>query len=721
MQLSFASQGRTGEFSVGDAKVERCLGRLGDVLLYEGRDPKTGQVWLHEYFPLDVTTRDGEGVARARTARWRGMFREGAVAFLDRGRKLIGWTGRNALPVLSVVDDDTGAWWITPASDGQTLAELLAFAPSPLPQPLAREIAKEVSAALTALHKTGLAHGGVSPSAFLLTADADWRALPVGLEPARTLASRITPRLRDAKDPWISLERQRAQGDVGSVPDDIHGLAAVLSAVLLGETPKSSSQRLYAPGSKPAPGEATALARGLALQPEDRPASVAALIKPLPLSRKQIGVRPDLPQVEIAPAPLPDEPGLSAPLSQPVEPIIDPTLLAPAEDFTPASEPVVDPAPESKVVVPEFTPPPPVSEPDAVVASEAPPVVPVASEEAAETTQLEAEAEAETAEAPEAAGPPPEPAAAATEAAPPLRTAQLSLVRPEPAPAAPQPLVVEPRSPAQGDNGMRWIIVAAMVVVGLLVAAVFAWRSVQVPNAAVEAPISTDTLSGSEPTVTEPADDAATEDAPPLETVIEDQSPSDPSQGAADVLLQGGPSPTTSPATVPTPIEARPTPPRAVEPPRPQRPSGAQAPGITDDLNNGVSERGSTSNLNLRTPRNTAPAPATPAPRPAPLAALGAQDITQTATAQQMTNALSAAARTELFRGARGQIQLSCVVGSGGVLNNCRVAQERPAGLGFGASALRLAPYYRARTVDGSGQSTINRSITFWISFTPQG
>ncbi|MFC0602160.1 serine/threonine protein kinase [Streptomyces palmae] len=80
-------------------------------------------------------------------------------------------SGRWLSPVAEVGGGDGPPWYATPYLPAVSLTTALAAHGGPLPEHTVRALGAALAEALAGLHAQGLAHGGISPGAVLLTAD----------------------------------------------------------------------------------------------------------------------------------------------------------------------------------------------------------------------------------------------------------------------------------------------------------------------------------------------------------------------------------------------------------------------------------------------------------------------------------------------------------------------------------------------------------------------
>lgn len=719
---------------IGPVAIGACLGRWGDVLIYEAEQPGVGPVWLHEYVPVQIAARQG-GAVRSRTGGWRGLLASGAQAFVERGERLTRWKGRNALPVLSVGSSDDGAWWITPSLTGARLSDLLPRTGT-LPRTTARQLAREIAASVAGLHKIGLAHGAVSPRAVFVTDEPKWRAVLIPTPPEGDLARALpTAGLPDRTDPFPAFERHVRGAPPADVPGDIHALAATLTQILTGSPPAPAPAR-FRQAMRPHPtGELDdtrlLLAAGLAIDPAERPSNVADLIAPLALPARATTVSPAAapalnaiaepkitlePESEIETAPDLQSPADEAERQEVSDLIavtgeVDPAAVEeptePVETAAPVAGPIIEEPQQSSIEAISQA-----AEPEAPKSIWADPDITSPYRDISPPIDEEGEAPQTVAVPPVAAD---EPVARLTPVGPAV-VIPVFPTTPSPGQADIPPLEIEPRR-RRSRSGVLLAGGAAAVVAVAAALVVFGMAQPFSPDeeggeAAEPSPPreGTATVAGPEP--------IAPAETPSGETLLGvDGSPlaTDPS----DDPLSSEPSDDASAATQATlpQISSAPVIPQAAMPPPARRPSTTTTLNRSDTgsyLGDGVTPR----------PSQPRPAPSPVAPttsqltRPARTALpLGSSAVIAAPSAQQRINALSPAAAARIMRGDRGMVQLSCIVQQGGSLADCSIQQETPPGLGLSSSALALAPVYRVSNNDTDGLATVGRRITFWLIF----
>jgi serine/threonine-protein kinase len=195
----------------------------------------------------------------------------------------------NVVRVFDVGEDDGRPFIAMEYVDGETLAELVARR-GPLPAAEAATLAMQICAGLAAAHAAGLVHRDVKPQNLLLGSDGVLKlgdfGIAVGAEGTRlTLAGTV---LGTAG----YLAPEQARGEQVTAAADIYAVGAVLYELLTGE-PSRTAESLAELGSddgfRPpdlaarlpgAPPELVAAVTAcLALRPEDRPQSAAALAR----------------------------------------------------------------------------------------------------------------------------------------------------------------------------------------------------------------------------------------------------------------------------------------------------------------------------------------------------------------------------------------------------------------------------------------------------------
>jgi hypothetical protein len=197
----------------------------------------------------------------------------------------------NIVSVYDTVTDDEGVLLVMEYVEGETLRD--AIARGPVPPQEAVKVLRGVASALDHAHEHGVVHRDVKPANILIGRDGRAKLADLGIASAaeRTQITRSGTVLGTAA--YIAPER--LDGGAGGPPSDVYALAAVAYEALSGRkavegsTPVEIASRVVNgpppdlgadwPAAPPAAGEV--LRRGMAREPQDRPASAGALMAAL--------------------------------------------------------------------------------------------------------------------------------------------------------------------------------------------------------------------------------------------------------------------------------------------------------------------------------------------------------------------------------------------------------------------------------------------------------
>ena len=171
--------------------------------------------------------------------------------------------------------------------DGESLAQRMAgqTPEAPALQPdAAVAIVGDVAAALAAAHAAGIVHRDVTPGNILLTRDGEGRLTDFGIARASSDATAVTATgLLMGTMRYLAPEQLR--GGTSTPASDLHGLAAVAYEMLAGRPAYAASSPVElaeaqqagpAPIAGVPPALDAAVRRGLAVDPDQRPADVLA-------------------------------------------------------------------------------------------------------------------------------------------------------------------------------------------------------------------------------------------------------------------------------------------------------------------------------------------------------------------------------------------------------------------------------------------------------------
>lgn len=278
--------------------IERVIGASGFGFVYLALDPaEDRRVAIKEYLPDTLAVRDEDGIqVLVRADSHIEAFERGREAFIEEANLLARCEHPSLLHVTRSWQSKGTAYRVMPYYPGNSLLTLREAMDAPPDEASLRALLDGLMGALETLHEAGVVHREVSPwnilllpndTPILLDFNAARRAM-VGNR-ARALMSLLTPTFAP-----IELTNPSPERPIGPWTD-IHALGAVIRYCISAEMPRVMTaaspheplvtlvRRLQAnfPKLHYSPSFLTAIDAALAMNPEDRPQSVAALRKRL--------------------------------------------------------------------------------------------------------------------------------------------------------------------------------------------------------------------------------------------------------------------------------------------------------------------------------------------------------------------------------------------------------------------------------------------------------
>jgi serine/threonine protein kinase len=207
--------------------------------------------------------------------------------FQDEARRLARCSHPNIVRVSDFFIEDDLPYIVMDYIPGETLGNLV-LANNPLPEALALHYIRQVAEAVRAIHQSGLLHRDVKPQNMILR-EGSQQVILIDFGIAREFTPGHTQtHTRIASDGYAPIEQYLPQAK-RTAAIDVYGLAATLYTLLTAQVPVSAILRDRVPLSPPrdlrpelnaAVNEA--VMRGMALEPQHRPATVDEWLMLLP-------------------------------------------------------------------------------------------------------------------------------------------------------------------------------------------------------------------------------------------------------------------------------------------------------------------------------------------------------------------------------------------------------------------------------------------------------
>ncbi|HVH32905.1 MAG TPA: serine/threonine-protein kinase, partial [Tahibacter sp.] len=429
-------------------EIVETLGEGGFSIVYGARDLQLmREVAIKEYIPISLAGRVASTTVRIRSEHNRETFEAGLNGFINEARLLAQFKHPGLVEVLQFWEENGTAYMVMPRYTGKTLRSVLKEKGGQCDEPWLRGIVAPVLDVLELLHSRNVFHRDIAPDNILIKNDGTPVLLDLGS--AREVVTGLQKAITVVVKPgYAPIEQYSSDFALPQGPwTDVYAVGALLHFAILGCPPPASISRIMKDSLQPlaAVGHGgysreflTAIDRALALQPGDRPQSIAELRELLRVTKQDKTVI-DLRPVFAAVAP---------PMPVPVPVVAAPeiTALAELDPNVPGSEDertVIVSAQEVAALVQQLA---------GAKAAAAAAAIPATTASAAAVP-----AAAVSATAPPAAVP----AAAMPDATPVMPTANASpatsVAVPELPPIAPAPVVPTPTPSAASANAQTFI------------------------------------------------------------------------------------------------------------------------------------------------------------------------------------------------------------------------------------------------------------------------
>ncbi len=223
-----------------------CIGKVidqnGESVTYLGYDTVTATtVNIREFMPVGLCERDTDGATLVMLSGCEYSYNDSLVKFIELSRELFRLNELPALfDVLDVRESNNTAYRIVRSVPGISLREFLMRNGGILQWDQARSLFAPLVASISALHKAGIVHRGISPDTLFVGKDGKLRLNGFLIPECRTAKSALTSQLFPG---FAAVEQYGVAGTQGPWTD-VYAFAATIYRTLVGNPPPEATQRL---------------------------------------------------------------------------------------------------------------------------------------------------------------------------------------------------------------------------------------------------------------------------------------------------------------------------------------------------------------------------------------------------------------------------------------------------------------------------------------------
>jgi len=263
-------------------RIERVLGHGGFGITYLARDINLDKrVAIKEFLPNDIATRGAHNTVTVRSEESRDAFRWGLENFIKEARVLGKFSHPSLIPIHRFFEANNTAYFVMEFAEGVTLASLLKHE-GKLDEARLLGILRPILDGLEEVHAREVLHRDIKPDNIILRQGTAPVLIDFGA--ARQNLTSMTRSIMSVLTAGYAPIEQYATGGNQGPWTDLYAIGAVAYRAISGNKPTDAINRIRHDPLEPASrvGEGrygkhvlAAIDWALAVEPEDRPASVA--------------------------------------------------------------------------------------------------------------------------------------------------------------------------------------------------------------------------------------------------------------------------------------------------------------------------------------------------------------------------------------------------------------------------------------------------------------
>ncbi|MBL8301117.1 MAG: protein kinase [Rhodanobacteraceae bacterium] len=268
-------------------EITETLGEGGFSIVYGARDMQLMRdVAIKEYIPISLAGRVASTTVRIRSEHNRETFEAGLNGFINEARLLAQFKHPGLVEVLQFWEENGTAYIVMPRYTGNTLRSVLKEMGGKGDEPWLRGIVAPVLDVLEMLHSRNVFHRDIAPDNILIKNDGTPVLLDLGS--AREVVTGLQKAITVVVKPgYAPIEQYSSDFALPQGPwTDVYAVGALLHFAIVGSPPPASISRIMKDSLQPLANAGlsgysreflTAVDRALALQPSERPQSIADL------------------------------------------------------------------------------------------------------------------------------------------------------------------------------------------------------------------------------------------------------------------------------------------------------------------------------------------------------------------------------------------------------------------------------------------------------------